>query len=107
MSDPTLEDRVVRYERIMAMRSEVPPLSYAKIGATFDPPLSKERVRQIVKAGKPRRAGRPASPDRRTVLRRKLAFHERRLRAAIADGRSPGASETRIAELSVELARLP
>lgn len=102
----TLEERVSRYERVMAMRSQ--SMSYSAIGKVFDPPLSKERVRQIAARGRPRRAGRPDGPERREVLRRKLAFHERRLRNAQKSGDRPTeATERRIAELSAELARLP
>jgi hypothetical protein len=76
-----LEERIARYERIIAMRGpdpEKPKMSYEDIGAQFDPPLSRERVRQIIEKP-PARPGRPSAPGRTDVMRRKLAYWEDRL----------------------------
>ncbi len=89
-----LEERVARYERIMAMRGpdpENPLMSYEDIGLRFDPPLSRERVRQII-AKPPKKPGRPSAPGRTDVLRRKLAFWEDRLANAKSE---PQAAEAR------------
>lgn len=50
---------VATYERIMGMRYGVPKMTLQAIGETFDPPLSRERIRQIIARG------RPAGPNGR------------------------------------------
>jgi DNA-directed RNA polymerase sigma subunit (sigma70/sigma32) len=59
----TLEDRIARREAILRMRDSVnpetgKPWTLFAIAQSFDPPLSKERVRQII-AEQPRGVGRP------------------------------------------------
>ena len=100
-----LEERVARYERIMAMRGpeDHPRMSYEEIGAAFDPPLTRERVRQII-AKPPRRPGRPSGIGRRDALRRKLQFWEaRRARAKTERQREDAAN--RVAHFSNLLAQ--
>lgn len=102
-----LDDRLARYERIIAMRGddpEHPKMSYEEIGASFTPPLTRERVRQII-AKPPRRPGRPTSPGRRDVLRRKLAFWEERRTAGLKQGNDTSGADERIVFFSGELAR--
>jgi hypothetical protein len=106
-----LEDRVARYERIVAMRSKDPPMSYEDIAEALGPDpvtgevLTRERIRQIIDRP-PKRPGRPPSADRATVLRRKLAFWEQRRARLAAAGRSTAQPDERIRFLSRELARL-
>lgn len=63
-----LEDRIERFARITEARDRGDTLEV--IGASFDPPLSKQRVAAILRAGPPRSqyGGRPRkvvepSPD--------------------------------------------
>lgn len=105
-----LNERIERYERMVALRNSTePPMPYEEVGARLVPKLSKERVRQILEKGRPRRAGRPDRPDKREVLRRKLAFWERRLEAANEAGREDARVEAErwIADLTSRLAQLP
>src|SRR6188768_1788122 len=98
-----LEERLARYERIMAMRGEDPAnpkMSYEDIGAAFDPPLSRERVRQIIDKP-PKRPGRPHAPGRRDIMRRKLAYWEERALNAKSDKQAAEAKE-RIAFFSAQ-----
>jgi hypothetical protein len=80
-------------------------MSLEEIGAAFDPPLSRQRVQQIIDKP-PREPGRPSKPTRKDTLRRKLAGWERR-RAVKRDAGLPTPTEdNRIAILSADLARL-
>lgn len=102
-----LDERIARYERIMAMRGKDPAnpdMSLEDIGAAFDPPLSRERVRQIIEQGMPRRVGRPSSPEKRDELRRLLATWERRRAARAARGLDTRTAEARISALTTQLA---
>jgi hypothetical protein len=101
----TRDERLSRFERIMAMRGD--GLAYEAIGAALDPPLSKQRVLQIVASGPPRPTGRPAGPERRARLRSRLVFHERRLRVAIKKGAAQEPHRSRVAALAAELAQMP
>lgn len=98
MTDQTLAARQARYERIVEMRHQDPPMSLAAIGAALDPPLTKERVRKIL-MNPPRRTGRPGGNPREVAARDELVarlryWEARRLRTArrggdtaFADGR--------------------
>jgi hypothetical protein len=104
-----LDERIARYERIMAMRGpdpENPLMTLEAIGDTFDPPLERERVRQIIAAGRPKRAGRPRSPDRLAEARRTLGVWEQRRARAATAGRSTATADRRIAALTAELTEL-
>lgn len=57
VSEP-LDVRVARYEAIRGLRDS--GLTLDDIGASFDPPLSKQRVAAILRAGRPRNPGRPS-----------------------------------------------
>lgn len=105
-SDP-LTVRIARYERIIAMRGpnpEAPLMSLDDIGATFVPPLSRQRVLQIIEDGVPKRSGRPRNPARRDELRRKLGVWEQRRARHLAAGTDATTADRRIAALSAELA---
>jgi hypothetical protein len=52
-----LEERQARYDRIAELRRQ--NLTYEQIGEQLDPPLTKERVRQIHLRPRPRQPGRP------------------------------------------------
>lgn len=67
-----LDKRIERYERVMSLRGLDPEtgaridgseqMSYEAIGETFDPPIVREAVRQIIERGRPRAVGRPPKP---------------------------------------------
>ena len=99
----TLEARIARYERIVAMRAQTPPMTYAAIGEIFG--ITKERVRTIEAVGRPGRAGRPSGPARAQRLRGKLGFWERERERATTPERRADA-EARVASISAELARV-
>ena len=100
-----LEERVARYERILSMRSQTPPMTYEAIGAVLG--LTKERIRAIDAAGRPKRTGRPAGPKRVERLRSKLQFWERQRERQQDNPEKLADAERRIAEISAELAREP
>lgn len=102
---PPLNERLARYERILAMRSMDPPMTYEAIGATFDPPLGKERVRQIL-ANPPRRIGRPSGPGRREELRKRLSYWEDQRASRERAGFDATYAAGRVAKISAELAAL-
>jgi hypothetical protein len=78
------------------------------IGKQFDPPLSKQRVTQILahpeKAG--RREGRPDGPNKRADLQHRLAFWEQRRANRVAEGADAAYANGRIAAITEELAGL-
>lgn len=108
----TLKQRVARYERIMAMRAQNPPMTYEEIGSALTPMLGRERVRQIAegnlrdKAGPPGRVGRPAGPPRRDRLRSRLRYWERVRQSRVDQGLDTKDAERRIAALSDDLATI-
>lgn len=104
----TLADRVARYERIIAMTTLTPKLTHEQIGLQLDPPLTKERVRQIIAAGRPQPNGRPPGPKRRAKLTRRLQHWESQLAAAQSKGNAELAADARarIADLSRALGAL-
>lgn len=53
----TREQRIARYERLVQLRDE--GKSEEEAGAALNPPLTKQRVSMILKAGPPRAIGRP------------------------------------------------
>lgn len=61
----SLEARQARYERLVALTAPGPDgepgMSHEAAGRLFDPPLSRERVRQIL-AAPPKPNGRPPRP---------------------------------------------
>lgn len=101
--------RAARYEHILALRSQDPPLSYEDIADLLRPKLTRARVQQIAEGGVPQRSGRPPSAERRATLVRKLGVWELRLRNRRARG-EPEASideaTRRIAELQADLRRM-
>jgi hypothetical protein len=101
----TLAKRQARYERIMAMLRVEPKPTLEEIGARLDPPLTRERVRQIVRDGLPKRAGRPSGVNRRDALTRRLQFWENRLASARTVHDRTTARE-RVATISGDLAAL-
>jgi DNA-directed RNA polymerase sigma subunit (sigma70/sigma32) len=67
MTDETLAERTARYERVHALRATANPVTGKRwtmedIGATFDPPLTKQRVKQILDNPPPLAVGRPRKP---------------------------------------------
>jgi hypothetical protein len=99
----TLEVRRARYERIVAMRSNGTTLK--AIGASLDPPLTKERVRQI--AGRePKRTGRPRSGQRLITLRHRLQFWDAQRAERARVGRDTFYADARITALSEQIAAL-
>jgi hypothetical protein len=96
------EERVERYRRIKEMRHRTPPMTLADIGASFDPPLSKERVRQIL-ATPPRRPGRHKSDPKREDIVARLAFWETRRARLARRGEDTTFADTRVAALTAEL----
>lgn len=96
-----LEDRVARYERIIAMRKT---MTYEAIGEVFG--LTKERIRAIEAAGRPKPAGRPAGPERVERLRAKLAFWERQRERQADNPEKLADAEARIEKIAAELARV-
>lgn len=105
MPELTLQDRIARHERVLAMRQLDPPMTFEEIGRQFKPRLSKERVRQIL-AKPPQAVGRPHSPQKRAELQRNLRFWEQR-RANRLDAKADTSyAEERIAAITAELAGL-
>lgn len=102
----TRKQSIERYDRIVALREQDPPLSYEAIGALFDPPLSRQRVAEIVSLGRPKAIGRPGHADRRERLERKLATWQGRLVGRRERGVGVEEAERRIAELTDELSRV-
>lgn len=109
-----LADRQARYERIMAMRGAdpvKPAMSLDQIAEALgdDPltgkPLTRQRVQQII-SSPPKAPGRPPSPSRRDVLRRKLSTWERRRGNKRERGAETTFEDERIRVLSADLARL-
>lgn len=96
------EERVERYRRIKEMRHQTPPMTLADIGASFDPPLTKERVRQIL-AVPPRRAGRHKSDLKRDDIVARLAFWENRRARLARRGDDTTFADGRMAALEAEL----
>lgn len=105
MSVPSLSERRARYERVVAMRSQKPPMTFAAIGAQFDPPLTKERVRQIL-AHPPRATGRPTGANRRDELRKRLAYWEDQRLSRERNGFDATYAASRVAAISADLADL-
>jgi hypothetical protein len=102
-TNTVLDERRARYERIVAMRDQ--NMTLEAIGASFDPPLSKQRVLQIL-AKAPRRVGRPHSADRRETLRALLRFWEARRAARAKVGADTVYSDDRVRVLSERIAAL-
>ena len=100
--DP-LDVRIRRYARIVELRAD-PSLTLDDIGQRFDPPLTRQRVQQILDAGMPKRPGRPMSLARRDALRRTLGVWEERLANRSAKGLDTANAERRIAAIRAELA---
>jgi hypothetical protein len=100
-----LEERIARYERILSMRAQTPPMTYEAIGEVFR--LPKQRIHKIEAGGRPKRTGRPAGPERVARLREKLAFWERQRERIRDDPERVAEAENRIAKISAELAREP
>lgn len=103
MPNDTLEERRARYERIVAMRGN--GMTLEAIGASFDPPLTKQRVRQILER-EPQRNGRPHADHRRATLRGRLQFWEARRAARAQEGLDTIYADARIIALSEQIAAL-
>ena len=97
----TLEVRRARYERIVAMRSN--GMTLEAIGASFDPPLTKERVRQIARR-EPQRTGRPHAAHRLITLRHRLQFWEARKATRAQAGLDTSDANARIRAISEQIA---
>lgn len=78
----SLAERQARYERIVELRDQGIPL--AGIGAQLNPPLTRERVRQIIRLGPPRSAGRTPSDEYRDPIRRRVKYWEEQVRSRTA-----------------------
>jgi hypothetical protein len=95
-----------RYERILKLRGpeDAPVMTYEDIGAKFKPPISRERVRQIIEAGPPAAHGRPRAAHNIEKKRAALALWIERRNNRAERGQDTAYAESRIASLSVELA---
>lgn len=88
----------------MAMRDA--DTSFEDIGAALTPKLTKERVRQIILNGAPKRPGRPAGPKRRATLRRRLHYWEGQIKSRTEQGLDTRYAKSRVDRISADLATL-
>ena len=103
MTATALDERRARYERIVAMRDN--GMTLDAIGASFEPPLTKQRVKQILQK-EPRRVGRPHSPHRKTDLRARLKFWEKKRASRLSAGEDTTYADDRIRLVSDQIAAL-
>jgi hypothetical protein len=78
-------------------------MDLAAIGGVFDPPLSRQRIQQIIDKP-PRKPGPPFNPNKIEELRSKLRLWEKRRAARQTRGQPTDVADLRIATLLGEIA---